>query len=663
MTDHLSFCRLCAASCGIVVTVEDGKAVRVRGDNEHPVSRGYTCSKGRALTELHYRSNRLGRPKLRQKPSDWQTTLDDLYATIATSISQSGPDSIALYLATGLAYDSAGQVACGMWMSSIGSSSFYTAATVDNSPVLVAAERIAGHPMLNPVWEPESAQLTIFFGTNPVVSHGYGTTLADPIRRLRENREVGGKIWVLDPRKTETASHADEYVAVRPGSDVILLAALVHALFNETKCVEALHESCRNDDIDRLREAVQPFDLDRAALAAGVARSVIEQLISDLLDRHGRVAVFCGTGITMSADGVIAEWLRWAVLIMTDSLDRPGGMRFNRGVVNRLRAALVEAEPQPVTTRPELRRVAGQMPVAAMVDEIECGNLRVLILAGGNPLSAFPEPDRFRRALSSLDALVVIDVAENELTDLASHVLPATSQLERADLSLAEQVSFRSGMQFTSAVIEAEADRRPVWWMLGSLAARSPRPLFAGAPIDSLSDETFLAGLLGHGPLEAEEVLTAGPRGVDLEPTYGWVRPAMCKDGRWSIAPKDFVTRLGNHRGPETGFVLVPRREMAWSNSVRIAGIGDEPVALLHPADAEELGVGEGSWIALSSAYGSMVAAASLTTGIRRGVISVTHGHPGSLTGTVTSSTHEVDPLTAMPRMSGLPLQVTPLAF
>lgn len=664
MTDHLSFCRICAAACGIVVTIEGTQVEKVRGDAEHPISAGYTCEKGRSLPQWHHANARLDRPRLRGAAVEWDVLLDDLAEAIALNSKHNGADSIGLYLATGLAYDSAGQVACGLWMSSIRSSSFYSAATVDNAPVLVAAERVAGHPMLNPVWEPAHSRLLILLATNPVVSHGYGTTLADPIRRIRDSRAQGGRVWTIDPRRTESAALSDVHLDVRPGSDVILLASLVRELLSQPGCREALDASCRPNEIDRLKTAVDPFTIESAAIATGCDVSLIAELIEDIKVNFGKVAIFCGTGSTMAIDGVLVEWLRWVLLAMTDSLDSVGGMRFNRGVVNRLAPSPPSTTPaNGPPSRPDLGRVAGQLPVAALVDEIESGRLRVLVITGGNPLSAFPEPDRFRDAVSLLDALVVVDVMDSELCDLATHVLPATGQLERADLALAEQVSFRSGMQFTNRVVEPVASRRPVWWMLASLAQRSERPLFGGADPDSLSDETFLAGLLGHGPFHAEEVMAAGPHGLDLAPEYGWVRNEMTADGRWSIAPEEFVDRLGRHRGPELGLVLVPRRESAWSNSVRFAGAGDEPVIIMNPHDATPLQISSGDWVAISSVHGSLVGTVAVVESIRPGVVSVTHGHPGSMTGTLTSSTADVDPLTAMPWASGLPIKVDRLAM
>ena len=262
--DELSYCRICAAACGIVVTVDGDEVVRVRGDDDHPVSRGYTCSKGRGLPAWHHAPDRLDRPQLRGREVAWDDLLTDLARRLDAIIDASGPDAVALYLATGLAYDAAGQIAAGQFLPSIGSSSFFTAVTVDNAPVLVAAELVAGDPMLNPVWDPTGSGLTIFVGTNPVVSHGYGTALPDPVRRIREYRANGGRVWVLDPRRTETAALADEYVAVKPGADVAVLAALANALLTDGADEQELRDHCDEDEVRALRAALADFSIERA---------------------------------------------------------------------------------------------------------------------------------------------------------------------------------------------------------------------------------------------------------------------------------------------------------------------------------------------------------------------------------------------------------------
>src|SRR5450432_3751220 len=174
--DVVSYCRICAAACGITVTVDGERVVKVRGDADHPVSRGYACSKGRGLAAWHHGDGRLDRPRLRGRDVSWDEMLDDLGAVVRDTIDGPGADAIALYLATGLAYDSAGAISASSFLPTLGSSSFYTAVTVDNAPVLVAAELVTGNAMMNPLWDPTSPGLLLLVGTNPVVSHGYGTT-------------------------------------------------------------------------------------------------------------------------------------------------------------------------------------------------------------------------------------------------------------------------------------------------------------------------------------------------------------------------------------------------------------------------------------------------------------------------------------------------------
>ncbi len=663
--EHRTYCRICAAACGIVVTVDSERVIKVRGDADHPVSRGYTCPKGRGIPEWHHRSSRLDHPVLDGRQVSWDEVLDDLGSRIAAVVTESGPDAVALYLATGFAYDAAGQVASFMWHGGLGSTSVYTAATVDNAPALVAAEMVTGNGMLNPVWEPGNGGPVVFVGSNPVVSHGYGTTLPDPVTYLREHQASGGQIWVLDPRRTETAALADRHLPVAPGSDVEVLAALVAGVLADGFDPEEVDGWCDAADLVVLRRLLAPFTLERGAERAGVPVADLEALLHEVRTCEGRLAVFCGTGPAMGRDGVLVEWLRWCLLVLTGSLDWSGGMRFNRGAVNRLGKWKGNAAPMPgPPTRPDLRRVVGQVPALALVDEIEAGNVRVLVVTGGNPVLAFPEPERVKAALATLDALVVLDVADGETVALATHVLPTTGQLERADLSLTEGVLLRSAMQATRPVVAPVAERKPSWWILAQLARRHGGDLLGGADPDLLTDEMFLSGLLGHGPLDAGEVFANGPHGTDVAIEHGWVHEQLLPDGRWRLAPTELVDRLearaGRSAEPADGtLLLVNRREVAWSNSITYAGHGEEPALRLHPADASALGLTAPGRVTVTSAHGSIEVSAALDERMRPGTVSLTHGRGDSPAGRLTSATVDVDPLTAMPLASGLPVTVT----
>ncbi|CAN5790025.1 molybdopterin oxidoreductase family protein [soil metagenome] len=667
--ERLSYCRICAAACGIVVSVDGEQVVGVRGDPDHPVSHGYTCPKGRALGTLHHSSSRLDRPWLRGADASWDEVLGDLAAGITVAREAAGPDALGFYLATGLAYDSAGQIASMTWFASQGSRQLYTAVTVDNGPVLVAAELVSGGSfMLNPVWDPSQPGLLLLFGTNPVVSHGYGTAMADPIVQLRRYRAAGGRVCVLDPRRSETAAQADRVLAVRPGSDVAILAWLCAELLAHGADHEELAERCTPEDVAALRLVTAGFTVERAAGASGIEEAELGDLVAEVLANRGRLAVMCGTGLTMGRDGILAEWLRWALLILSGSLDREGGMRFNRGAISRPTKPPRRTPELPgPPSRPELRTVIGQYPCVAMVDEIEAGNLRALVLGGGNPITAFPDPDRTRAALASLDVLAVLDVAHSELTDLATHVLPVTGQLERADVTLAEAVALRSGIQHTAAVLPAVADRKPVWWVFAQLARHLGGDLLGGVDPDLLTDELYLGGVLGHSSLDPAEVVAAGPRGVDVAHEFGWVAPTLLPGGRWRLAPEELVARLAAHRPPGEGapgaLVLTNRREVRRMNSVDHAsaplGRAPEPEARLHPRDADTHAVHTGDRVRLASDHGAVEVSARVDDAVAPGTVSVTHGRGGAGVAHLTSRTVDVDPLTGMPLASGVPILLT----
>jgi anaerobic selenocysteine-containing dehydrogenase len=419
-----------------------------------------------------------------------------------------------------------------------------------------------------------------------------------------------------------------------------------------------LAEHCEAGEVAALRRVLAPFTVARAAAAADVDPALLDQLVADVRTHRGRIAMHCGTGVTMSRDGVIAEWLRWVVLIASGSLDVATGMYFHRGTVNRLRARktarVAPTLPSPAG-RPELPRVVGQIPAVALADEIEAGNIQALFLTGGNPLTAFPQPARLEAALRTLDVLAVVDVAENRLTEFATHVLPATDQLERADIMLAELTALRSGMQATRAVVEPVEERRPVWWMFAALQRAMGRTTPGGVDPDDLTDEDFLRGVLARSPISADDVFAAGPHGVDAPIEYGWVHSELLPDGRWSIAPAALLERLAQYSDPAPAeFVLAPRREMAWSNSIAYGANAAAPVTRIHPDAVSKCGAAD--VVAVASDHGTVTAPFVADPTLRRDVVSMTHGHADANPGHLTSTDSDVDPITAMPRVAGLPI-------
>jgi anaerobic selenocysteine-containing dehydrogenase len=268
-----------------------------------------------------------------------------------------------------------------------------------------------------------------------------------------------------------------------------------------------------------------------------------------------------------------------------------------------------------------------------------------------------------RAALESLDTLVVVDVHDGELCELATHALPATGQLERADLSMFAQMSMASTVQYTDAVVAPVGERRPVWWILGQLSRRLGADLLHGVDPDAMTDQDFLRSLVTGAPLDVDEVIAHGPRGVAVPVEVGWVHDELLVDGCWNVAPSALVARLDSYQAPEAGLLLTTRREMGWINSTRYGGRGNDPVVRMHPDDLADIEVSDGGDAHVRSAHGSLRVTVAADPGVRRGVVSMTHGHRDASPGALISTVADVDPLTAMPRASALPVTVEPVAL
>ena len=313
--------------------------------------------------------------------------------------------------------------------------------------------------------------------------------------------------------------------------------------------------------------------------------------------------------------------------------------------------------PPGPRSRPELSGWANQYPCVAMADEIRSGQLRALLVAGGSPLTAFPDSDLTRQALASLDILAVLDVVSTDLVAMATHVLPMASQLERADLSMLEGVSFRNGNQYTAAIVPPAAERQPAWWALAQIARRlGLDALGSGVDPDASDDISVLARLASRSREGFDRLVAAGPRGRGTAPLVGWVHDRVLPHGRWRVAPPLLVARLAQVHPPPP-LVLAPRRQVHSMNSASY-GAPDAVRVCLHLADAEAAGVVDHQRVRVTSAYGSICGEAQIDERIAPGTVSLTHGRSALDTSRLTSPTVDVDALTGMPLTSGVAVRI-----
>lgn len=675
-----SFCRFCAALCGILVTVEGDQVTEVRGDPDHPLSRGYTCPKGRALGAWHHHPRRLDRPTLGRGDdrvaTTWDATLGDLAARIRTLSADHGPDAVGVYMATATSFDAAGGRMAFRLAQALGTRSRYSAVTIDTPCRPLVTDLLSGNPGLMPCIDETTAGLTVLLGTNPVISHGHTTSLPDPVTRLRALAAAPKELWVIDPRRSESARLATRHLSPRPGSDFAILAFAIRSLLADGGA-DLTYLDAHTDaaDVASLRAAVEPFDLARTVATTGLDESELLDFVA-AIRRHRRVGMITGTGTTMSAAANATEWLTWALQIITGSYEQPGGLWFHPGFLRcfdrrtlKPSAAEPTAWPRP-PSRPDLPGFYGEYPCAALVDEIESRHLRALIVIGGNPALSLPDAPRVAAALARLDVLAVADVIDTETTAHATHVLPCAGQLERADVpDYVDQYYPLVASQHTAAVVPAGSQRRALWWIAATLGERLGHHLLPGdVDVSTATDDDLLDAFCNRGRLPLDD-LRAAPTAVVAEgPVRGWVHDQVLPEGRWRVAPRVLVedlarltalTALAEPPGDGHELTLLPRRMLRTLNSqgrdvTAPGGRHETPVALVHPRDGGSLGIGDGDRVDITSATGSVTVTVRFDDGIRPGCVSMPHGFADPAVGALTSGAIDTDPLTGMVRQSGL---------
>ncbi len=655
-----SFCRICTAICGIVVDVAGDEVVRVRGDKDHPLSKGYTCPKGRALPKMHHHPDRIERPMMRVdgrlQPTTWEACLDDLGGRLRTVIDRHGPEAIGVYFGSGLGMDAAGYKMMEALYAAIGTSAKFSPLTIDGTAKALVSHLVGGFPGFTTHIDYDRAKFVMYIGVNPVVSHGHNIALSDPVTFIREVR-TRAEVWVLDPRVTETARLATKHLAPRPGTDYAVLAFLVRELLREGANQEVLEH--RTVGRDELASVVEPFTLEHAAEVAGLADEELTSLLA-AIRRSGPVTIHTGTGVTMgAANGNVTSWLVWVLMIITGAMNRPGGIWFHPGFNMQFDAFDLPVLPEESAfgpgppSRPELQSFLGDWPCAALADEIGAGNIRAFLNLGGSILTSFPDVNVLEPALRSLDVLVTTEIIANPTTDISTHVLPTKDQLERADVSLWDFLMPRVAIQHTPAVVAPVGDRRSAWWVLAEIGRQLGHDL-----VDAdATDQEMLTKALASARCSYDEAAAAGYLEVPFELPSPWVERYLDQSGGWRLAPRMLVEQLGTLE-PPAPLVMIPRRQPRKLNGA-LDFLGETALVLLHPQDASDAGVVDGDPVVVRTDRGQITGTAKVDPLIRRGVVSIPHGHHDANVNLLTDK-DVVDTVTGMVRYSAFPITVEP---
>jgi anaerobic selenocysteine-containing dehydrogenase len=663
MPTHYRTCNLCEAMCGIAIQVEGGRIVSIRGDADDPFSRGHICPKAVALQDVHEDPDRLRRP-LRRRGRDWEEiswdeALAEASERLAAVQKEHGREAVAVYQGNPTVHNYGAALFGQVFLRSLGTRSRFSATSVDQLPQMLASLLMFGHQLLLPVPDIDRTRLFLVFGANPLASNGSLMTAPGVERRLKEMRARGGRLIVVDPRRTETAALADRHVPIRPGSDALLLLALLQVVFAEGLARPGRLASF-TDGLDDVEKLAAPFTPESVADATGVPAAVTRELAREFAAASPAVA-YGRVGVSMQEFGGLASWLINVLNVATGNLDRPGGAMFTLPAVDLVDlAARVGQRGHFDKGRSRVRGLpefGGEYPAAVLAEEIETpgpGQIRALVTSAGNPVLSTPNGGRLERALAGLDYMVSIDIYLNETTRHAHLILPPTDALEHDLYDVVFHVlAVRNTAKYSPALFEPAPAARHDWQIFLELSRRVDAAKGRGgwkrrltqAALRRLGPSGLLGLLLRMGPYG----LRRGPwrglslgrlrrdvHGVDL----GALEPCLpdrlySRGKRIGLAPERFVRDLERLRPrlqhAPNGLLLIGRRDLrsnnSWMhNSERLVKGRDRCTLLMHPQDAERRALADGQRVRVSSRVGSVTAALEVTADVMPGVVCLPHG-------------------------------------
>jgi len=696
---HFRTCPLCEATCGLRIDVADGAVARIRGDRDDVFSLGYLCPKGPSLKGLHEDPDRVRVPLVRDgkrfRPATWEEAFHLIDERLRPIIVEHGKDAVALYSGNPWSHNYETIIYTALLYGAVGKNRF-AAATVDQRPREIVSSVHYGVRTAFPVPDIDRTDLLVLVGSDPLESNGSLATAPDWPGRLDALRARGGRLIVVDPRRSKTACIADEHLPIVPGTDAALLAGLAHGLFAEG-LADLGHLAAHVDGLDTVIDALTPFSPERVAPWCGVPAERIRRLARELASAptavvHGRL------GTCLQDLATLSSWLLDIVNIATGNMDRPGGAMFSRPAALGLNTSGRPGVGTGTDFATVLSRVRGlpgafgQLPAVCMAEEIETageGQIRGLITIAGNPVLSVPDSDRSVRALESLEFMVSVDLYVNETTRHADVILPAPMALQRSHYDVAYyQFSVRNIANFSSPVVPLAADERPEWRTLlaltGILQGRGPSP-----DLDTMDDELaslFVAIAVAdeHGPVHGrdpaelhdalrpftgpERILDLSlrvgpygdafgarpgglslpqlldhPHGIDLGPLDPRI-PEMLRTptGRIDLATPAFVADLDRLRDrmsvERPALVLIGRRHLrsnnSWQHNIPTLAKGRERCVLqIHPDDAAARGLGEGMHAVVTSTIATVEVPVELSDTMMPGVVSLPHGWGHDLDG------------------------------
>jgi anaerobic selenocysteine-containing dehydrogenase len=646
---HYRTCNICEAMCGLAIEHRDGEVLSIRGDKDDPFSRGHLCPKAVALQDYYADEDRLKTP-LKKTGAGWEDiSWEEAFTEVASRLrsiqADHGPNAVGVYLGNPNAHNFGNAILLPLFFKALGSHSRFSSASADQLPHHVASNFMLGAGMLIPVPDIDRTHFLLVIGANPVVSNGSMMTAAGVEKRIKAIRERGGRVVVVDPRRTETARAASDHFFIRPERDALLLLAMIHTVFEEG-LVDLGHLAPLIEGLDEVRRAASDFTPEAVAESIGIAASDIRRLAIDMGSAESAVC-YSRMGASTQSFGGLCQWLTNVLNIITGNFDRPGGAMFPQPAFDLLRNKPKGKRSSYGRFQSRVRGLPyynSEFPVSTMTEEIATpgqGQVKALVTIAGNPVLSSPDGNRLAAALEQLDFMVSVDIYLNETTKHSDIILPATTGLEVAHYDVFfNAFAVSNNAKYSPPLFEKSEDQRHDWEILKALALA-----LTGLPDDGTTPEDLLDLGLRQGHYGEKgmslQMLRENPHGVHLGPLERCLEERLkTADGKIQLAPELYLDDLPRLRravaeapsiGNEFPFQLIGRRLLrshnTWTQNSRRLVKGRNPCTLqLSSADADALGISNGEVVLVRSRTGELHIEAEVSNDLLPGVVSIPQG-------------------------------------
>jgi anaerobic selenocysteine-containing dehydrogenase len=640
---HKRTCHICEANCGILVEMEAGTIRSIRGNPDDVLSRGHICPKATAIADLETDPDRLRHPVKRVDgrwvEADWEDAFAEIGARYA-AVKAKGAEG-ALYIGNPTAHDYAIGMQMRGFKKALATNNIFSASTVDQIPHQLVQMWMYGHNALFPIPDIDRAQTFLMVGANPVASNGSVWTVPDVKRRIAALQHRGGRLIVVDPRRTETAEIASEHHFIRPGTDPALLLGLLLALDEAGLVRPARLAPMLDHGWEKAWAAIRCFNLKALSAFCKVPAETIRAL-AEALGAGPPAIVYGRMGVSVAEFGALNHWLIQLLNIATGHLDQEGGLLFSLPPADIVAASGPGSYARHRSRVRNLPEVMGEYPVVTLSDEIETqgvGQVKALFVVAGNPVLSTPDGNRLARALSTLDLMVSVDMYMTATSAHAHWILPPAGPLAKDHYPLVlGPIAVRNFAKYSPPLRQPAPHERTDWQIVAGLAraVAQARGLEAAGPVPppQALDRWLRAG--PHG-LSLDDLLAA-PDGIDLGPHAGGRLPGRLRteDGRIHAAPDACLADLDRFAArmaepAAAGLLLIGRRHIrtnnSWlANSKRLVKGPERCTLMIHPEDATARGIATGDPVTIRSRVGAVTAPAEVTADIMPGTVSLPHG-------------------------------------